>query len=38
VTAAKIDDATLASLVARIEALEARSAAAARAFGIPEEH
>lgn len=38
VTAANIDDATLASLVARIEALEARSAAAARAFGIPEEH
>lgn len=37
VSSANVDDAALASLVARIEALEARSAAAARAFGVPEE-
>lgn len=36
-SSASIDDAALASLVARVEALEARSAAAARAFGVPEE-
>ncbi|MHB9002566.1 MAG: hypothetical protein ACYC6C_00690 [Coriobacteriia bacterium] len=37
VTATNIDDATLASLVARVETLEARSAAAARAFGMPDD-